>query len=206
MPNGSLGAGPGRVERTSAIQLIGPDTLASVQSSEATRNDGEDEWEQACRLQAEFDEGIWEAIAGDKPRQTLNPMTFHAAKKSEGQRPGLEFKKGDQGFGYYPMRPAIISLATELAIPETFHHPVRLELDKLFPTDNDLHIAMTAPNRKKVGKRRKQRERKRGGPLDSMQVAKAVKDSGSETKELTAREPEHQSNVDTQPPLNAIKR
>ena len=47
------------------------------------------------------------------------------------------------------MRPAIISLATELAIPETFHHPVKLELDKLFPTDNDLHIAMIAPNRKK---------------------------------------------------------
>ena len=59
---------------------------------------------------------------------------FQAAKKFEGQRLRMEFKKGDQGFCYYPMRLAIISLATELAILETFHDLVKLELDKLFPT------------------------------------------------------------------------
>ena len=95
-------------------------------------------------------------------------MTFQATKKFDGQRIGMEFKKGDQGFGYYPTRPQIISLATELAIPDMLHHPVKIELHKLFPTGDELHSAMTAPNKKKVEKRKKQRERKRAGLLDSV--------------------------------------
>ena len=124
LPNGSLGASPGRVEWLSARQLIGHGP---------EQQDEEDEWEQACRLQAEFDEGNWETIDSDPPTQAQSNLTFQAAKKFNGQRPGMEFKKGDQGFGYYPTRPPIISLASELAIPDMLHHPVKLELHNLFP-------------------------------------------------------------------------
>ena len=89
----------------------------------------------------------------------------------------MDFKKGVEGLGYYPTQPVTMLLAHDLAIPETTHHPVKLELSKLFPNDDDLRMAMTAPNRKKVEKRRKQRAKKRGGPLDSLQVAKAIKES-----------------------------
>ena len=190
LPNGSLGAGPGRVERFSANQLIGhgpkphmEDPTGSIHSApphaqppEEEAGMEEDEWEQACRLQAEFDESSWENMSNDPPAQTQSNPTFQAAKKFNGYRPGMEFKKGEEGFGYYPTRPPIISLATELAIPDMLHHPVKLELHKFFPSDDGLRSAMTAPNKKKVEKRRKQRERKRAGPLDSLQVAKVVKD------------------------------
>ena len=86
------------------------------------------------------------------------------------------------------------------------HHPVKIELHKLFPTGDELHSAMTAPNKKKVEKRRKQRERKRAGPLDSLQIAKAVKDSANGTKEKTDDELAKQNSGDSQPPLKAIKR
>ena len=80
--NGSLGASPGRVERFSALQLIGHGP---------EQQDEEDEWEQACCLQAEFDEGNWETIDSDPPTQAQSNLTFQAAKKFDGQRLGMEF-------------------------------------------------------------------------------------------------------------------
>ena len=85
------------------------------------------------------------------------------------------------------------------------HHPVKIELHKLFPTGDELHSAMTAPNKKKVEKRKKQRERKRAGLLDSLQVAKAVKENTNGTKGKAADELATQSSDDSQPPLKAIK-
>ena len=54
---------------------------------------------------------------------------FQAAKKFDGLHLGMEFMKGVQGLGYYPKQHVAISLAHDLAIPETTHHPVKLELD-----------------------------------------------------------------------------
>ena len=107
-----------------------------------------DEWEQACRMQAEFDEGSCDAPSGSTAHTETQQNTFQAAKKFDGMRSGMEFKKGVDGLGYYPTRPSIILLAHDLAIPTTTHHPVKLELDKLFPTDDDIRMAMTAPNKK----------------------------------------------------------
>mgnify|MGYP002807792474 CR=1 FL=1 len=78
-------------------------------------------------------------------------------------------------------------------------------MHKIFPTGDELHIAMTAPNKKKVEKRKKQRERKRAGLLDSMQVAKAVKVSTNGTREKAGHALAEQSSGDSQPPLKASK-
>ena len=64
---------------------------------------------------------------------------------------------------------------------------------------------MTAPNRKKVEKRRKQRARKRGGPLDSLQVAKAIKESGAKDEVQKPEAVANQSEAIDQPPLKASK-
>ena len=86
----------------SLIQLNGLEAR-SVDVQVAMEEDGieEDEWEQACRLQAEFDEGMWDAPSCSPPNLTTDCRTFQAAKKF-GIRSGMEFKKGVDGLGYYP--------------------------------------------------------------------------------------------------------
>ena len=66
----------------------------------------------------------------------MAPVSFEASKEFNGQRVGMESKMGEKGLGYLATRPVAISFANELAIPETTHHPVTLELQKLFPADD----------------------------------------------------------------------
>ena len=69
-------------------------TNADVQLAKEEEGTEEDEWEQACRLHAEFDEGMWDAAICNPPKHTSELRTFQASKKFDEMRIGMEFKKG----------------------------------------------------------------------------------------------------------------